>query len=501
MVHSQRSFSGVFLVAAFLFVLFLTSRHLGNLSPYYQGINQTQSQPPYEQLQIQQDISTNATTSAVATPTIDDGGGTPRPSVYDESCAWMPETSKILVIMKTGASESFDKVPTQLVTTLRCLADFLIFSDMRQKVAGVDIHDSLQTVLKEAMEGNSDFDLYRRQHECPVDQDNCNKESSVSSNAAGWSLDKYKNIHIAEMAYHMRPDYDWYITVDADTYVLWPNLVQWLGRMDPSEKRYLGSVTNVAGFPFAHGGSGYVISGAAMQDFAGNHSGVANKYDAKIKDVCCGDYMMSVALKDTINITVENVWPTINGEKPHTLPFGNWQWCHPIVTMHHMNSEEISSFWNFEQRFYQSQEQVPVAYRNPLLMKDIYEEFLASKLQDKREDWDNLCEDKYYLDPSAKEYADWQLYRVANKDDFSDAEKEAHKSFDNCRKMCEEVEECFQFRFQDGICAYQRSFLLGRPRKKESAEDQRWMSGWPVSKIRDWVKAHSDCEKILWPGV
>lgn len=160
-----------------------------------------------------------------------------------------------------------------------------------------------------------------------------------------------------------------------------------------------------------------------------------------------------------------------------------------------MNSEEISNFWEFEKRFYDSLE--PGSNRT-LLLKDIYKEFLEPRLEAEREDWDNLSEDVYYLDLEVREYEEWQLDR-AKKENLSKLEQNAHKSFNDCARMCHDVKECFQFRFHDGICSYQRSFLLGRPMKRENKEDQRWMSGWGVDKIKAWVEENNECREILWP--
>lgn len=49
---------------------------------------------------------------------------------FSSPCASFPNTDGILLVMKTGATEAFDKVPTHLLTTLQCLPDFLLFSDM-----------------------------------------------------------------------------------------------------------------------------------------------------------------------------------------------------------------------------------------------------------------------------------------------------------------------------------------------------------------------------------
>ncbi len=45
-------------------------------------------------------------------------------------CANFPDTEGMLLVMKTGATEAFERIPTHILTTLRCLPDFLIFSDM-----------------------------------------------------------------------------------------------------------------------------------------------------------------------------------------------------------------------------------------------------------------------------------------------------------------------------------------------------------------------------------
>ncbi|KAL2170669.1 hypothetical protein VTG60DRAFT_4511 [Thermothelomyces hinnuleus] len=229
-----------------------------------------------------------------------------------------PSPHKVLLVMKTGASEAFARVPTQLLTVLRCLPDFLIFSDMDQNIAGQQIHDNLSTVLPGVKEGNQDFDLYRRQRWCVVSQEECDKLGDPARE--GWRLDQYKNVHIAEKAYQMRPGYDWYFFVDADTYVVWPNLIQWLGKLDPRRKLYLGSAARIRQddetFTFGHGGSGYLLSKGAMEEFVGKHPGVANEYDVLAREECCGDYVFARALKEKTGLSLQQSWPTMNGEKP-----------------------------------------------------------------------------------------------------------------------------------------------------------------------------------------
>lgn len=236
----------------------------------------------------------------------------PPQATRDPTCEGFPDTSNILLVMKTGATESFDKLPVQLMTALKCLPDFLLFSDLDQRIGGYHVRDSLETVLDAAKVDNGDFDLYRLQQQCAVDQDNCVK-SIEGADSAGWNLDKYKNIHMAEKTYRARPNYDWYLFVDADTYVSWPNLAYALGKLDPSEEKYLGVVTLIGTMTFGHGGSGYIVSQAAMKNFVGKNPGIANKYDIETQNNCCGDYMFAVALNDTTGVLVEDF---VSGNAP-----------------------------------------------------------------------------------------------------------------------------------------------------------------------------------------
>lgn len=293
------------LAFAFVSVLMFTSRQLGQLcedGSYCDISGLREKLPKFGNDET--NSSTNTTNNGKTQTGNQHVGHDSESATLDDECALFPNTSSVLLIMKTGASESYSKIPTQLMTTLKCLPDFLFFSDMAQKIAGYTIHDSLDTVLDEVKEKNKDFELYHRQKQCPIDQEACNKNHDVAKQ--GWDLDKYKNIHMAEKAYKMRPNYDWYMFVDADTYVVFPTLMEWLKHLNPAKPHYIGSVAYLGGFPFGHGGSGYLVSRSAMHSMFHNKVGVANKYDEPVQHTCCGDYMWSKALNDETGIEVAN---------------------------------------------------------------------------------------------------------------------------------------------------------------------------------------------------
>jgi hypothetical protein len=49
---------------------------------------------------------------------------------FSAPCENFPNTDGILLVMKTGATEAYNKLPTHFVTHMQCLPDFLIFSDL-----------------------------------------------------------------------------------------------------------------------------------------------------------------------------------------------------------------------------------------------------------------------------------------------------------------------------------------------------------------------------------
>lgn len=390
--------------------------------------------------------------------------------------------------MKTGASEAYSKIPTQLMTNLKCLPDYLLFSDMSQKIAGYTIHDCLDTVLDKVKQDSKDFELYHRQQKCPVDQDLCNKVHDTAKQ--GWELDKYKNIHMAEKAYAMRPNYDWYLFVDADTYVAYPTLTEWLKHLDPSKRNYIGSVAMLGSLLFGHGGSGYLLSKATMQAMFGGRTNVANKFDEQAQHICCGDALLAQALKDEAGIEVINAWPTINGEKPHTLPYAEDGWCHPISTMHHVVAQDISDLYAFEKER---------KFAQPLRIKDLYHKFMEPHLLEDRADWDNLSDDTVYLNTSMAKYDEWEINR-AKKDGLSNEEAQAHKSFEDCKKACQSIDDCLQFRYQNYICRTSRKLKHGKPSAKENEEFKRFLSGWNVERIKAWIDKQGDCSgPVKWP--
>lgn len=185
-----------------------------------------------------------------------------------------------------------------------------------------------------------------------------------------------------------------------------------------------------------------------------------------------------------------------NGEKPSLFPFGDRQWCHPIGTMHHMSSEEVSEFWEFERKRASKTQ-------DPLLFKHIYHEYFEPKLIPVRQDWDNNSDGWFYVDLESPDHdrEDWRIDRSTKEEDKSELQKLAHLSADECARACDEHVDCFQWSYVNECCGMKKSFQLGRPVKRPKEDKERMTSGWPVSKIDRWIGLQGECKEVHWPGL
>ncbi|KAI9800986.1 MAG: hypothetical protein M1825_003520 [Sarcosagium campestre] len=402
----------------------------------------------------------------------------------DRRCDAVPDPGDILMVIKTGATEAYEKLPVQLMTTLKCSKDFLIFSNMDQYIGPYHLRDALADVPPSLKANNNDFELYEKLQEYQASGRDP-RELKGYGGDGGWRLDKYKFLPMIEQTYRLRPDKNWYVFMETDTYVVWTNLVQWLGRMNASEPLYLGAPSYINNLLFGHGGSGYILSRGAMEKFVGGTppGQVSHMRDDKIKDECCGDFVLARALDDS-GIPLTRHWPMINNEKPHGMPYGD-NWCQPLITMHHLTPEDVSKIWRFEQ--------ARPDQKSILLIEDLYRFAMQPHLTSEREDWFNDSDDQRFYPPG------YQGEREREPESKTELEEMAWRSFDDCKNACKAREECFQFVYDGPVCAFSDTFKLGQKKMPEGSKTSK--SGWDLDKIRKFVANNSPCKEPQWvPG-
>ena len=80
----------------------------------------------------------NIFTKASASLFHQSGKPTARQGASDVFCPQSQLANDILVVLRTGATESLEKVPVHFRTTLRCVPHFVIHSDLDEEIEGHD---------------------------------------------------------------------------------------------------------------------------------------------------------------------------------------------------------------------------------------------------------------------------------------------------------------------------------------------------------------------------
>lgn len=277
------------------------------------------------------------------------------------SCRQLPGIEDILVVVKTGITEAQHKVPVHIRTTLRCVPNKLVVSDFEEDIEGLRTVDVFRNV-SEALYSNNDFALYNRARRggraALTNQDHTKVANSAAGmmDNPGWKLDKWKFLPMIQEARAYRPDAKWYVFLEADTYPIWPNLLAWLDNFNSNRKWYLGNQMMIGENTFAHGGSGFVISNAAMHAVADFHAARRDEWDEITDREWAGDCVLGMAFaKAGIGLTwswphftTESVWEQDALGKGLSTP----QWCYPPLTFHHMTPADVNQMWQFDQDWF-----------------------------------------------------------------------------------------------------------------------------------------------------
>jgi hypothetical protein len=415
------------------------------------------------------------------------------PAASNNLCPGAPSSENIMLIMKTGSTELYQKLPIHFVTTFTCVhpGNLMIFSDLSQNISGLPVHDAIAPVSAEYRDNHEDFKIYRKLLEYQRDgQDMGDLEGDE-----GWTLDKWKFLPMLHMAFESAPDnIEWFVFIEADTSIAWSNLLLWLKTLDPREKYYMGSRAFISGKPFAHGGSGFVISrkAADLLEETRRKTNNVTEYDMRWENAtsnyCCGDGVVALALKEA-GVPITPVWPLIQGETVGSMDFTAGHWCSVAASWHHVTSLEVDAMWQFQMDWVSKH-----GWNTPFLHRDVFEHFVAPRISVNRTSWNNLSGDRRFATPDLETH---------NDDEFGTLqphEKESIESADKCAAAClaEPPNKCVQWMWSPGRCHLGRDIRFGWV-DGESEEGEEWQSGWMQDRIQAFKEKMGNC-KPRWHG-
>ncbi|OQE44151.1 hypothetical protein PENCOP_c002G04780 [Penicillium coprophilum] len=392
------------------------------------------------------------------------------------SCPTETGMDEILVVMKTGITEAQTKVPVHLRTTLRCVPHKIIVSDFEEDIAGTRTHDVFLNVSDTLKQTNGDFALYNRAREggrsALTEQDHTKVPNSASgmTDNPGWKLDKWKFLPMIHTARREKPDAKWFVFLEADTYPIWPNVLEWLAHFNPEDKLYLGNQMQIGDNLFAHGGSGFVLSHAAIHAVADFHKLHIDEWDAITDQEWAGDCVLGMAL-DAAGVGLTWSWPQLTTQSVWEQDilheaFGKTPWCFAPSTFHHMTPADVDRFWEFEQQWFAD------TNSNVLTYSDIFRNLIRPTLADHLDNWDNFA---------------------SAGDDRKDYKGPATPtSFAACADYCAADPNCVQYRLTaDMRCTTSDAVLRGQPQPGTQSGTMLWRVDAAVGRMEK-------CEKVTW---
>ncbi|KAJ5166221.1 uncharacterized protein N7482_005002 [Penicillium canariense] len=379
-----------------------------------------------------------------------------------ERCRQLLGADDILVIVKTGATALRERLPVHFQTTLQCTQHYVVYSDMEEEFEGHHIHDVLSGVSAEMKKSAPEFKFYRDLHE---NRDRVTEfmREDASVQRKAWRLDKWKFLPIVERALQAKPNAKWFMFIEADTFLVWSNLLKWLSQLDSGKAYFLGLPVTMEGQLFAYGGAGWLLSQPAIQRMTHHMASQDDDYEHFTNKTSFGDLVLGYVLEQA-GLRLTGVWPLIQRETPSTMEYTKDLWCYPVVTFHHIDSPDIKSIWDLEQEWLADTQAT-------LLHFDIFNHLVYPRLATKIDDWDNFSHGEEVVLTS-------------------------DEGFEDCKLLCEKDVLCMQFRFTPKKCTMSHAVTLGW--KADPSINS--ISGWMMERITQ-IKASVRCEGEKWISI
>lgn len=428
-----------------------------------------------------------------------------------------------VLVIKTGSQVVWQRLPVHLVTTTTLTPNYLVFSDLAERIGNVVVHDCLKDVGPKLREAHQQFQMYRDAKKVKPFPGFTEKEMAIPSSRpfnieiskmdlkGGWDLDKYKNVPILYQSYRAFPDKKWYIFIDADSFLFVGNTIRYLNaNYDPSKPFYIGSQTLLGDELFAHGGTGYAISGAAVKLAVVDHPELEHAFEEYAISHCCGDHVLSRVM-DKVGVKLSYERGRMQGEPWYGIRWDDKTWCSKILTFHHVNQGDVQELWEFERYMEKTLKETK---RNDgyILYSDLYHRFARPFLTSLETQWDNLSNDWWLERPgypagfsTEKPPTEADLPKIQDEGQrnkwkdylkFSEVEKAAIDDRRKCEEACQKSSSCLQWKWAPGKCVLNNSVIFGQRDTNPEGEKKAWWSGWNLERIES-VRKRMSCEEGL----
>ncbi|KAF2161069.1 glycosyltransferase family 31 protein [Zasmidium cellare ATCC 36951] len=382
---------------------------------------------------------------------------TPQPPL---PCSQLPGANDTVVVLKTSAAEIEARLPIHLSTTLLCYPHAIIFSDYAENFEGYPVYDALASVDRRIKDHHPDFELWRRlQRDGP---DGLEDEELWDAETTTRGVDKWKYLPMLAEAFAKFPGKKWFVLLETGTFVLWGEVLRFLGRWDSERMWYFGDEGVEGEVVFARKGAGVVLSWAAVRALVELYAETRAAWEAYTEMQTAGDVVLAQALSE-VGVEVTPAWPVFQSQRLADVQYdqvseGRRLWCSPTVSYGGVEKGNVEELWKFEQGWMKENPD------QPLLHQHIFTSFILPRLvmrSGRVDDWDNLSNDS--PTPAA--------------------------NIDECRGMCVEDEKCVQYSFTNGRCRLSRTPRMGEFKR---GVESRWL----LARVKRWGEEMGDYSEV-----
>ncbi|KAJ3351062.1 hypothetical protein HDU83_009253 [Entophlyctis luteolus] len=211
-----------------------------------------------------------------------------------------PRFDALAVGIKTGPEVAATRIPIQLLTFIHRVRNFVLIGSEHDFRIGahLTVYDVVSDARRIEQKNSKDGEAIRK---AALDRNilSTARQPSIGDittslvpdwDSPGWKNDAKKNIPGFRKLYESYPHADWYMMIDDDTFVFLDNLMDFLDSMNPSTPIYAGRANAFVGCdgvqkhgegpPFAHGGSGIILSRKAMELLMSSYETCIQKYSS-----------------------------------------------------------------------------------------------------------------------------------------------------------------------------------------------------------------------------
>ena len=396
--------------------------------------------------------------------------------------------SDVLLLLKTGSSTLWRRVPFHLLTTFASgqVPNYVLYSDVEeqlsQDVQAIDVLANVTDILRQY--SPLGYEIYQKQQavnpsnnyyeQAGLPGDAVSSKVGSDGNPDGWVLDRYKFLPMLSHAWKHWQDIKYYVYIEDDTYIFWPNLIRYLQTLSPSEVAYFGAFSGEGNATFAQGGSGIVFTQGLMKAvFGGDGVPTLEQYGSFTTSACCGDMVLGKILRDFGVQVNRGTWGTLSfrPEPPWRTGFDERGWCLPIYTFHHVHQRDMAMLNALEKKLISTGQQ-------DILFRDVYLEMIAPHLdKDEISNWDNFAT-QWTSTPGQPFAQTWPLAMGLETLNST----AAYESKQGCRDACLALESCLSWRYAERSCALDSAVIWGRAVYYDTPEETL-VSGWIRKRI------------------